>query len=623
MDAAEVFGRVREKLRARSESRDAKAIENYRVSADPLPSPAMPEFGEAPEVLRKGLASDAVRLREGFWTLYGWREVQVSLPPAWHRDYAGGVEAPALDRHVNHRSLPPGADARTIWEINRWAEMVRLAMHARMSGDVSAIETAQQWLLDWVGKNPMGRGINWTSALEGGLRLINFCWFDALVRDGADAPAAWHPHLLAAQQDLVHRILPAHVWWVHRYASFGSSANNHRLGELTGLLLAVRRWTEMEAFSDSAANLWSEISRCILAQFAADGGNREQALHYHLFAFEMAMHASRAMGSTDEAVEKRLSQAAEFFTHMEPCGGEPWDYGDSDDAQIVPLAARRAHAAAEWQAWLSGGAEGEAMAFWLGRAGTGMNTPRENSDHLPSAEGAHWWTAKESGMAMGTHGAWRARLDASPLGFGKMAAHGHGDALHVSLWHGGQAVIIDPGTGGYFGAKELRAELAAWEAHNGPQPLHGFDTPRRMGAFLLTQHHAVPEFSGSVSKDGCSVRATLKHEGHDFTRSVWFHEDSGGLQVRIHDLERGQQAFRVRWFFAPECEVHAGPDGVIEVRREHKLWSLKFEGDAVTSQIQQARASRAYGRVEECRVVEVTARGKLFTVVREKVARNA
>ncbi|RBP36358.1 heparinase II/III-like protein [Roseimicrobium gellanilyticum] len=614
MDPVEVVGRVREKLRARTEARDAGALDGARVSAEPLPAPWLPPVGSAPSMLKDQLARDAKKLLAGTWSLYGWREIQVALPPIWHKDHAGGVEVPCQERHLNHRSLPPGADARTIWEINRWAEMVRLAMHGRENGDLTAIGMAQSWLLDWVEKNPMGRGINWTSALEGGLRLMNFCWFDALVRDGADAPARKDAQIMAAQRRLVDAIIPTHTWWVKRYASFGSSANNHRLGELTGLLLAVTRWPEMECFVGSAVELWKEIAHCVMAQFGNDGGNHEQALHYHLFAFEMALHASRAMKVNDGPVMERLSLAAEFFSRMEHPGGEPWDYGDSDDAQIVPLPSHRAHAAGEWRAWLSDESSGDGVALnhWLGNAGS----LRVTANH-PSEAG--WWFAKDAGMAVGQLDGWKVRLDASPLGFGKMAAHGHGDALHLSLWDGEQALVIDPGTGGYFGARELRAELAAWEAHNGPQPVDSFKTPRRMGAFLLTQHHARP---GLVKEKAQSdaMKASLDHEGHRFTRTVRLGDGGGHSEIHVHDEEQGGGGFRVRWYFTPECYVAVktmpmtSSMGEVGLRRGAHTWRMQVRGESLQIELKRARASRSYGRVEDCVVLEVRCTGSLETV---------
>jgi hypothetical protein len=200
-----------------------------------------------------------------------------------------------------------------------------------------------------------------------------------------------------------------------------------------------------------------------------------------------------------------------------------------------------------------------------------------------------------------------------------MAAHGHGDALHVSLWDGPEALVIDPGTGGYFGAKELRAELAAWEAHNGPQPIEGYKTPRRMGAFLLTQHHARPVLKPLVGKDGAAMQATLNHEGYRFTRAVSFRHASGQPEVHVTDKVARGTPFRVRWCFAPECEVSvessaANPaDREVRIRRGQRFWMMTLRGPGLAVEMQNARASRSYGRVEPCVVVEVRATGTLET----------
>ena len=73
---------------------------------------------------------------------------------------------------------------------------------------------------------------------------------------------------------------------------------------------AVKRWPVLETVACPAERLWREISSCVLEQFAEDGGNKEQALHYHLFAFELALHACRAMKVTDGPVIERLQRGA-------------------------------------------------------------------------------------------------------------------------------------------------------------------------------------------------------------------------------------------------------------------------------------------------------------------------
>ena len=57
-----------------------------------------------------------------------------------------------------------------------------------------------------------------------------------------------------------------------------------------------------------AQRVWKLLEREILHQFAADGGNKEQALHYHLFAWEMSWHAGLAAGGLKGEVLERLTK---------------------------------------------------------------------------------------------------------------------------------------------------------------------------------------------------------------------------------------------------------------------------------------------------------------------------
>ena len=590
MSAAEILGRMRERMRhvtTRAAHRHIIKLPALKDSAEFTPK--IPSREKAPELLKFKLAADAKLLLVGRWNLFGWKEVQVQLNPLnLHRDYLREIDTSLNEDSckLNHRDLPGGADARAIWELNRFAEMVRVAMHGYVNDDPAAIRTAQQWLSEWAKQYPVGAGVNWTSPLEAGLRLINLCWFDALVQASGDAECI-------SSQGLVSKALAnGHAWYVHRFLSFGSSANNHLLGELTGLLMAVKRWPELSKIAGEAEWLWSKISECVLNQFAEDGGNREQALHYHLFAFEMALHACRAMNVTEGPVVVRLQKAAEFFVRMSH-SQEPWDFGDSDDAQIVPL--HREKAVAEWSAWMSGGNDGSAatLNYWLG------DLPIRNPQS--AIRNGDWWLAKESGMAVIERDGWKVRVDASPLGFGKMAAHGHCDALHVSIWDGEQALVIDPGTGGYYGMKEQRAELASWNAHNGPLPVKGFKTPRRMGTFLWAEPHKLPV----LGCEGDSLRIMIQHEGIELSRTVRFEEGA----VVIEDGISNADTFRGCWTLAPECEVQelAGAAGLMKVSRDGKSWCLSMSA-VDSSAIRKTRmASRCFGRIQECQAIEFTA----------------
>jgi len=212
MSPSEVKHRLVEKWRVWTEGgflENVAGLASSEVNAKAIRLPERTDFSAEEKT---SLAAEATRLLRGEWQIFGWKNVEVGAPPCWHRDPALGVVIdPDIPAHrLNHRHLPNSADARTIWEINRWAEMTRLAMHGWVNQDIDAIRTAQLWLEDWCERNPPGLGINWTSPLEVALRLINFTWFDTLVS------ATGNQTLALAQHDLVQRIVPIHAAWIWR-----------------------------------------------------------------------------------------------------------------------------------------------------------------------------------------------------------------------------------------------------------------------------------------------------------------------------------------------------------------------------------------------------------------------
>jgi len=547
--------------------------------------PKLPRPENAPSILREALARDTKEILNGRWSAFGHLELQVDDPPAWHKDYLAGKDLATTESafRLNHRELPGGADIKLIWELSRWHQLVRLAMAGYVLGDKRAALKCVEWLADWVQRNPPYRGWNWTSALEAGMRLVQFTWIDALLHSAL--PASGSP--LDRRNDkrdvgsmldgrdadpvltkLRRAILPAHVRFAWRNRSFGSSANNHLIGELAGLILAITRWPELARRAASLDELQRLWEREVLAQFAGDGGNKEQALNYHLFSWEFCWQTRAALLAAGHKispdVEGRLRRAARFFWEVQ-VRREPWDYGDSDNAFVSPFFVRESSALIEWRDWLSRSTTnaGEALDYWLG-------DPPKFSPPLGRSEPAHtvrsndWWIYPDSGCGICELGFWWLRLDLSPLGYLKTAAHGHLDALHLSIWIDGVAIVVDPGTGAYYADPGLRAWLASRGAHNGPSPTL-WSHPVRLGPFLWSKRHDAPHWNadgrGGLAADwrlanGSMSRRVIRLGAQD----GWQIEDS--LQSWI-----GPADFGVRWQFAPGVYVKRLSERRLSVKR--------------------------------------------------------
>lgn len=552
MNAAEVFCHLRRRWRVWKDEHRQWDWGNIAIGQGGT-FPQIPAAGSAPGALREALARESGEIQRGHWRAFGHLRLEVDRPPRWHCDYLAGRDLVTNARasQLAYRTLPHGADIKLIWELSRWTHLTRLAMAAHVLGDRTAAERCEQWLWDWREHNPPGRGWNWTSALEAGLRLVQLTWMDALIRgqfrSGVEREA-WDA--------LMTRLLPVHVHFVWRHRSFGSSANNHLLGELAGLTVATVRWPRLAQWGVSIGELQRLLEREVLSQFTEDGGNREQALNYHLFAFELCWQARMALHAAGRKlaplVEERLRHAARFFWEVQ-VEREPWDYGDSDSAHVFPGVTSEAKAVSEWRGWFSRSGRGAALDYWLGDPpvleGLGAGQPRH------TVEAGDWWVFPQSGIGICECGFWFLRWDLSALGYLRTAAHGHLDALHLSLWHRGVAIVVDPGTGAYFADPALRSRLAARSSHNGPCPAEEM-SPSRLGPFLWSNHHRPPGWGEQDVAGAKQVWGELQVEDGTLKRCVRRIPEGDGWEVTDHyERTGGRAVFTVLWQFAPGARV--------------------------------------------------------------------
>jgi hypothetical protein len=597
MSAAEMALHARKKLRQR---RDARSLPDWPVVDPALTNayPQLPDPAQAPEALRQALARDAGDILAGRWKAFGHLDLQVDDPPRWHRDYLAGKDFNTGECafRLDHRALP-GGDIKLIWELSRWHALTRLAMAAHVLGHERAATKCLDWIEDWTRHNPPWRGWNWTSALEAGMRLIQFTWIDALLGAPASGPARMGKETSAvpvagapvlgegARNSIEARlaalrsaILPPHVWFTWRYQSFGSSANNHLLGELAGLICAVARWPALARWAAPLDALQSCWEREVLAQFAGDGGNREQALNYQLFSWELCWHARTALAASGRAiaeiVEQRFTCAARFFCEIQ-ARKEPWDYGDSDNAFVLPLFANEATVVQEWHHWMESWKGSVVIPYWVGELPSAQTLPKRETRYRKQ-EINGWWLYPHTCIAICESGLWWLRWDLSRLGYLATAAHGHLDALHLSVWFKGMALIIDPGTGAYYADKELRTWLASRSAHNCPSPVSAEEWPRRLGPFLWAENHNRVPYAGD-DKNG--LWAVIWFPTGTIQRSVGVAQEGKAIEV-IDSIGGGQPGeFSVRWQFAPGSTLKRRGEREFILRRQGVEIGIQVSGD--------------------------------------------
>lgn len=428
---------------------------------------------------------------------------------------------------IDFRQTASVGDIKYAWEINRLQMLQALAAQVAINGDLAALGTTEAAIDSWYEANPPFGGIGWASGIEVGLRAISLVLVVSFCGD----------FLPAATLRRIGAILRASSYWLDRFPSLYSSANNHLMAELAGRYLIAL------ALGQEPAAIRQGIERQVLRQILPDGVGAEQTPSYGAFTAELALLcavAGREAGTPFAAAAMdRLGLFADFVFWLGAADGRVANFGDDDEGRVLTLGRQERGYAASVAVAIRG---------FLGRAAP-LPAPAELRHGVFDAPaGLAAWPMGAQSFATGGYSARRARhgghelhlvVDHGPLGYLSIAAHGHADALSLLLSVDGLPVLVDPGTYRYQGGAEWRTWFRSTRAHN-TLTLGGVSQSIAAGAFNWS-HKAVARLDEAtaepwkivVSHDGYQLRFGVRHQ-----RSVAATAD--GLQ--IHDRLLGAMA---------------------------------------------------------------------------------
>src|SRR5262249_55003354 len=99
----------------------------------------------------------------------------------WNRDPLSDYKWPQ-DFHADINLFrSDGSDARVLWELNRLSHLITLGRAYALTQDEAFAKDFLRQVRGWRSQNPVGRGANWTCAMEVALRAINLLAAFSLV----------------------------------------------------------------------------------------------------------------------------------------------------------------------------------------------------------------------------------------------------------------------------------------------------------------------------------------------------------------------------------------------------------------------------------------------------------
>lgn len=217
-----------------------------------------------------------------------WQLVDAGYEPVdWSVDLRSGYRWPETTWYLDIRyGHLPGVDVKLPWELARCQHLPQLALAHALTGNECLVREVRNQVLDFVATNPPRYGVNWRTAMDVAIRVVNWLFaYDLLRAQGVVFDDAFEQVLQASVRD--HALfLVRNLEWDERLRA------NHYLADVCGLAVAA---VFLPSTPESDAWLGFAVDQLVLEtglQFGDDGANFEASTSYHRLSSEMVAYAT-------------------------------------------------------------------------------------------------------------------------------------------------------------------------------------------------------------------------------------------------------------------------------------------------------------------------------------------
>ncbi len=548
----------------------------------------------------------ADRILAGRYSLFQLDEVELGSPPEWNRDPLTGKRAPLQPAgSLDYRDERLVGNIKYLWEPNRHLHIPTLAQAYVLTGSRHYADALRSHIDSWIEQCPPGKGANWCSSLELGIRLINWSIAWQLL-GGYGSPLFADADGRAFRERWLQSIY-RHARAIVRKLSRFSSANNHLIGEAAGVYIASTTWNYWPQLRAWGLECKEILAQEALVQNAEDGGNREQAFSYQQFVLDFLLLAGLAARAAREDFApdywQRIESMMEFLAAMMDVRGNVPMIGDADDGYVVRLSpgcglrvpddgpecetdvlsenyrsllatgavlfkradfARKVHRVDDKTRWLLPAERLEDFTRLASSRGPAI-ARREFPQSGYYVLGSQFDTRDEVRMI----------VDAGPLGYLSIAAHGHADALSIVLNVGGEEVLVDPGTYAYHTEPEWRRYFRSTRAHN-TVLVDDLDQSTQSGNFMWSRHAIARCLH--FGEQGATQRFLGEHDGYSSLREPIEHQreilyDTVQHVFTIKDILEGAGTHEVcqHWHISERVEPAVREDEICVTTKRHRI----------------------------------------------------
>ena len=404
-------------------------------------------------------------------------------------------------------------DPEWCFMLNRMSYLDHLLLASLLTGDLKYANKAKFFILNWIDAHPDIVPEPSTRTLDTGMRVMN--WLDALpyflfLKCLTDSELQKITDSMLQQM----RYLKTHYLPKYKTSNWGSIQTCSIVSVLPFL---------SSSYADDPLYQWakSEMELQFSIQVYPDGMHWEQSTMYHIevlnYGMKVVYYAQLQHETCPPVVQQQVYAQAKALLYLLTPSGEIDTFGDSDRVCARDVLTRAAILFRDAQFRFAGLDALDAESLYLFGV-SGADIYAALSSQQPD-------TLQYDGTDSGIYTArssWEADASFTMFTTGSLGSgHGHSDNLHVSLWHQGAPVLVDPGRFTYREDHPLRVQLKSMAAHN--------------SIIIDDKPYCLPSDSWGYAGFGLPLKTYARHAGslHYWEGALLGHDP---LQVWIRKL---------------------------------------------------------------------------------------
>jgi len=411
-------------------------------------------------------AEDAVKHKIN---LLGSGPVELGPRIPWHKDFKSGHSWPNVaSRHINVLDFSRNSDIKVPWELSRLQWLIPTGQAYLLSGEERYAQAVRELIKDWVTENPLGRGVNWTCAMEVALRCITLIWLFKAFHSSK----AWRENKF---RSIFLKLVYLHGNFVNRNLEWSDVNGNHLTTNAAGLVVVGLFFGNGNAPQYWSKRGWKILVDELPKQVFEDGVDFEASTAYHRLVTELFLLPAlyrRCLGlEVEEKYSQSLCKMAEFIQAYSRSDGKCPLWGDADDGRTIPLGSQHTndhrylisiigHVFGN-DGLATTSSEAQAEVFWT--LGPEIASKNNIASKVPSSK-----AFRDAGIFILRNQDDLVFVNCGPVGMAGRGGHGHNDCLSFEASLKGCPLITDCGAFVYSADPTWRNDFRSTSFHNTP-----------------------------------------------------------------------------------------------------------------------------------------------------------